>query len=105
MDLEDNETAMDTFDSQVEELKGTIESLEAQVAQNQTQMSDMEARLEESKAQVKPPSYTKLILLHWRRVSIHNCIKLDLLSGLCLGNPVRGGPVSELLVGDTVCHS
>lgn len=105
MDLEDNETAMDSFDSRVEELKGTIESLEAQLAQNQTQMSDMEARLEESKAQVQPPPYTKLILLHWRRVSIHNCSKSDLFSGLCLGNPVRGGPVSELLVGDTVCHS
>lgn len=53
MDLEDNETAMNSFDSQVEELKGTVESLEAQLAQNQSLMSDMEARLEESKAQVK----------------------------------------------------
>lgn len=52
MDLEDNETAMNSFDSQVEELKGTIESLEVQLAQNQTQMSDMEARLEDSKTQV-----------------------------------------------------
>ncbi len=59
MDLEDNETAMNSFDSQVEELKGTIESLEALLAQNQTQMSDMEARLEDSKAQVEPPPYTK----------------------------------------------
>lgn len=56
MDLEDNERAMNSFDTQVEELKGTIESLEAQLAQNQTQMSDMEAKLEESKAQVKPLS-------------------------------------------------
>ncbi len=53
MDLEDNETAMNSFESQVEELKGTIETLEALLSQNQTQMSDMEARLEESKAQVK----------------------------------------------------
>ena len=59
MDLEDNETAMNSFDSQVEELKGTVESLEAQLAQNQTHMSDMEAMLEESKAQVKPLSYTE----------------------------------------------
>lgn len=61
MDLEDNETAMTSFDSKVEELKGTIESLEAQLAHNQTQMSDMEARLEDSKAQVQPPSSTKVI--------------------------------------------
>lgn len=39
MDLEDNETAMTSFDTQVEDLKGTIESLEA--------------KLEESKAQVE----------------------------------------------------
>lgn len=39
MDLEDNETAMTSFDTQVEDLKGTIESLEG--------------KLEESKAQVK----------------------------------------------------
>lgn len=62
MDLEDNETAMNSFDSQVEEQKGTIESLEAQLVQNQTRMSDLEARLEDSKAQVKPQSYTKLVL-------------------------------------------
>lgn len=60
MDLEDNETVMNSFDSQVEELRGTIESLEAQLAQNQTQMSDMEARLEDSKAQVELISYTKI---------------------------------------------
>lgn len=59
MDLEDNETAMNSFDSQVEELKGTVELLEAQLAQNQTQMSDMEVMLEESKAQVEPRSYTE----------------------------------------------
>lgn len=53
MDLEDNETAMGSFESQVEELKRTIETLEAQLAQNQSQMSDMEAKLEDSKAQVK----------------------------------------------------
>lgn len=53
MDLEDNETAMNSFDGQVEELKETIASLEAQLAQNQTQMSDMEARLEDGKAQVQ----------------------------------------------------
>lgn len=39
MDLEDNETAMTSFDTQVEDLKGTIESLLV--------------KLEESKAQVK----------------------------------------------------
>lgn len=59
MDLEDNETAMNSFDRQVEELKGTVELLEAQLAQNQTQMSDMEVMLEESKAQVEPRSYTE----------------------------------------------
>lgn len=52
MDLEDNETAMSSADSQVDEFKKTIESLEAELTQNQTQMSEMEARLEESKAQV-----------------------------------------------------
>lgn len=52
MDLEDNETAMNTVDSQVEELKETIAAMEAQLAHNQSQMSEMEARLEESKAQV-----------------------------------------------------
>lgn len=59
MDLEDNETAMNSFDRQVEELKGTVELLEAQLAQNQTQMSDMEVMLEERKAQVEPRSYTE----------------------------------------------
>lgn len=59
MDLEDNETAMNSFDSQVEELKGTVESLEAQLAQNQSLMSDMEARLEESKAQVETTNTKK----------------------------------------------
>lgn len=54
MDLDDNETAMNSFDSQVEELKGTVESLEAQLAQNQSLMSDMEVRMQESQAQVKP---------------------------------------------------
>lgn len=44
MDLEDNETAMTSFDTQVEDLKGTIESLEA--------------KLEESKAQVKKQNKT-----------------------------------------------
>lgn len=52
MDLEDNETAMTSFDTQVEELKGIVESLEAQLAQNQNLFSDMEAKLEESTAQV-----------------------------------------------------
>lgn len=52
MDLEDNETVMNTFDNQVEELKATIQTLEAELAHNQTQMSEMEARLEDSKAQV-----------------------------------------------------
>ncbi|XP_072320728.1 uncharacterized protein cenpf [Eucyclogobius newberryi] len=48
MDLEDNETVM----NQMEELKGTTESLEAQLAYTNTQMCVMEARLEDSKAQV-----------------------------------------------------
>lgn len=52
MDLEDNETAMTSHDTLVEELKGTNESLEAQLVQNQNLISDMEAKLEESKAQV-----------------------------------------------------
>lgn len=72
MDLEDNETAMNSFDSQVEELKGTIESLESQLAQNQTQMSDMEARLEESKAQVKPLSCMNFFILGHARYSFTN---------------------------------
>lgn len=59
MDLEDNETAMNSFDSQIEELKGTIELLEAQLAQNQTQMSDMKVCLEDSKAQVNLMSTQK----------------------------------------------
>lgn len=53
MDLEDNETAMNSADSQVDELKTTIASLEAELSQNQTQMSELESRLEESKAQVR----------------------------------------------------
>lgn len=53
MDLEDNETAMNAFDSQVEELKGTRDTLNSQLAQKQLQISDMEAKLEECKAQVK----------------------------------------------------
>lgn len=56
MDLEDNETAMTSFDTQVEELKGIVESLEAQLAQNQNLISDMEAKLEESTAQVTKES-------------------------------------------------
>jgi len=52
MDLDDNETAMSSVDGHVEDLKETIASLEAQLAQNQTEMSHMEARLEDSKAQV-----------------------------------------------------
>lgn len=60
MDLEDNETTMNSFDSRVEELKGTVESLEAQLAQNQSLMSDMEARLEESKAQVETTNAKKM---------------------------------------------
>ena len=62
MDLEDNETAMNSFDSQVEELKATIESLEVQLEQNQTQMSHMEVRLEDSKAQVDPISECVLVM-------------------------------------------
>lgn len=60
MDLEDNETAMSSFDSEVEELKVTVESLEAQLAQNQSLMSDMESRLEESKAQVETTNDKKM---------------------------------------------
>lgn len=52
MDLEDNETAINSFNSQVEELKGARDTLVSQLAQKQVQMSDMEAKLEESKAQV-----------------------------------------------------
>lgn len=61
MDLEDNETAMNSFDSQVEGLKRTIKSLEAEVAQNQTMISDMEVQLKDSIAQVNPVSCTKSI--------------------------------------------
>lgn len=46
MDLEDNETAMTSFDTQVEDLKSTIE-------EKQNLISDIETKLEESKAQVK----------------------------------------------------
>lgn len=52
MDLEDNETAMNSYDGQVQELKGAVDALEAQLAQKQILMLDMEAMLEESKAQV-----------------------------------------------------
>lgn len=72
MDLEDNETAMNSFVGQVEELKGTVDTLEAQLAQKQIQMSDMETQLEESNAQVKlilleiHPSSAKLIFNHFK---------------------------------------
>lgn len=99
MDLEDNETAMNSFDTQVEELKGTIESLEAQLTQNQTQMSDMEAKLEESKAQVKPLSPKSVM-----PVTPENFHQSNLFSGLCLRNSAGGSSVSELIVGVTVCH-
>lgn len=52
MDLEDNETAINSFNSQVEELKGARDTLVSQLAQKRVQMSTMEAKLEESKAQV-----------------------------------------------------
>lgn len=52
MDLEDNETAMTSYDGQVQELKGAVDTLEAQLAQKHILMLDMEAMLEESKAQV-----------------------------------------------------
>lgn len=39
MDLEDNETAMTSFDTQVEDLKGTIESLEAKLEESKAQVS------------------------------------------------------------------
>lgn len=64
MDLEDNETTMNSFDGQVEELKGTVDALEAQLAQKQIQMSDMEAKLEESNAQVK------LIFNHFNKINL-----------------------------------
>lgn len=77
MDLEDNETAMNSFDSQVEELKGTIELLEAQLAQNQTQMSEMEAKLEDSKAQVE--IFSDIFnYLHFREENIPIWIKSNL---------------------------
>lgn len=38
MDLEDNETAMTSFDTQVEDLKGTIESLEAKLVESKAQV-------------------------------------------------------------------
>jgi len=60
MDLEDNETVMNTCESQVEELKRTIESLEAQLTHNNTQMTDMEARLEDSQAQVESQLHSNL---------------------------------------------
>lgn len=53
MDLEDNEMAMNTFNSQVEELKATRDTLNSQLGQKQLQISHMEAKLEEYKAQVK----------------------------------------------------
>lgn len=52
MDVEDNETAMTSYEGQVQELKGAVDTLETQLAQKQIQMLDMEAMLEESKAQV-----------------------------------------------------
>lgn len=79
MDLEDNETAMNSFDSQVKELKGTVESLEAQLAHTLTQMSDVEARLEDSKAQVEPPeiSFQTSIL-----AEIHELVNCPMLPRL-----------------------
>lgn len=52
MDVEDNETAVASYEGQVQELKGAVDTLEAQLAQKQILMFDMEAMLEESKAQV-----------------------------------------------------
>ena len=69
MDLEDNESTMNSFDSQAEGLKATIEALEVQLAQNQTQMTDMEDRLEDSKAQV--------VLLS--KINVHHLYNLLLL--------------------------
>lgn len=85
MDLEDNETAMNSFDSQAEELKATIKSLEANLAHNQTQMSDMEARLEDSRAQVEPPSYTKVYPNHFvpqmlDLIHFHHPLELNILN-------------------------
>ena len=48
MDLEDTETAMTSFDGQLEELKGTIALLESQ-------KTDLEVSLEDSQAQVRHP--------------------------------------------------
>lgn len=39
MDLEDNEAAMTSFDTQVEELKGTVESLEAKLQESKAQVN------------------------------------------------------------------
>lgn len=52
MDLEDNETTVNSYERQNEALKETIQSLETELAQNQSHMSDMVIRLEDSKAQV-----------------------------------------------------
>lgn len=121
MDLEDNETAMTSHDTLVEELKGTNESLEAQLVQNQNLISDMEAKLEESKAQVwkKKRKFLKagyilivcqlktlkMFHLFWRDNSNYACIKSYLPTGLCLGNPVGGGPVPKLCVGVSIRNS
>lgn len=89
MDLEDNETAMTSFDTQVEDLKGTIESLEV--------------KLEESKAQVKNIS---VCLKFYRRDdgTLILC-QHHHLAGVCLGNAIRGGPVPELCAGVSIRHS
>lgn len=64
MDLEDNETTMNSFDSQVEELRGTVASLEGQLAHSEAQKSEMEARLEDSQAQVETLSYFSICQTH-----------------------------------------
>lgn len=86
MDLEDNETVRNSFDGQVEQLKETIESLEAQLAHNQTQVFAMEARLEDSKAQVGSLKSIRIICATEARFNVsmwqqhcHHCHELLLL--------------------------
>lgn len=57
MDLEDNETCINSFDAQVEELQGNISVLEAKLGESEAQRSTLQAELESVK-----DDYTKSVL-------------------------------------------
>lgn len=57
MDLEDNETCINSFDAQVEELQGNISVLEAKLGESEAQRTTLQAELESVK-----DDYTKSVL-------------------------------------------